>query len=124
MSFDDILALRVRKTLKKFTPFEEKKMMGGLTFMVNEKMCVGILKDELMCRIHPEKHDEALQKTGCRTMDFTKKPMRGFVLVNSEGTSRESDLEFWIKMSLEYNPLAPESKSKKKIGKKPGNHNK
>jgi TfoX/Sxy family transcriptional regulator of competence genes len=119
MAFDDILALRIRKALKKLTPFEEKKMMGGLTFMVNEKMCVGILKDELMCRIHPEKHDEALKKSGCRTMDFTKKPMKGFVLVNSDGTSNESDLEFWLKMSLEYNPIAPQSKSKKKKDKKP-----
>jgi TfoX/Sxy family transcriptional regulator of competence genes len=114
MSFDDILALRVRKALKKFTPFEEKKMMGGLTFMVNEKMCVGILKDELMCRIHPEKHDEVLKNPGCRTMDFTKKPMKGFVLVGQEGTSQEKDIEFWIKLALEYNPEAPVSKSKKK----------
>jgi TfoX/Sxy family transcriptional regulator of competence genes len=72
---------------------EEKKMMGGLTFMVNEKMCVGVLKDELMLRIAPEIHDEAIKKKGCRTMDFTKEPMKGFVFVNEEGTKNKRDFE-------------------------------
>ncbi len=67
---------------------EEKKMMGGLTFMVNDKMCVGIIKDELMCRIDPEFHETAVEMTGCKTMNFTKRPMIGYVLIDDTGDQR------------------------------------
>lgn len=60
-------------------------MMGGLTFIVKGKMCAGIIKDEMMCRIDPESHETAIEKTGCRTMDFTKRPMKGYVLVDDTG---------------------------------------
>ena len=79
MAYDEKLAWRVQKVLAPHKKhIEEKKMMGGLTFMLRNKMCVGILKDELMCRIDPEFHNKAIKKKGCRTMDFTKKPMKGF----------------------------------------------
>jgi hypothetical protein len=66
---------------------EEKRMMGGLTFMINGKMCVGILKEDLMARIDPEVHEDSLRRKRCREMDFTGRPMRGFVFVDPEGTS-------------------------------------
>jgi TfoX/Sxy family transcriptional regulator of competence genes len=62
----------VRQALEAVPSFEEKKMMGGLTFMVNGKMCVGIMKDELMCRINPDNVEEALRKKGCRQMESQK----------------------------------------------------
>ena len=114
MPYDEQLAERVRKVLapqKKH--IEEKKMMGGLTFMLRDKMCVGILKDELMCRIDPEIHDEQIKKKGCRTMDFTKKPMKGFVFVSRSGTSSEKDLKYWIGLSVDFNAKAKASKKKK-----------
>lgn len=114
MAYNEKLAERVRTTLGNQKNLEEKKMMGGLTFMVNEKMCVGVLKDELMCRIDPEFHDEAIKKKGCRTMDFTKKPMKGFVFVNAEGTNLKKDLDYWIGLSLDFNKKAKPSKKKKK----------
>lgn len=89
-------------------------MMGGLTFMLNSKMCVGILKDELMVRLDPEIHEEAIKKKGCRTMDFTKKPMKGFVFVDPTGTKSEKDLQHWVNVAMEYNGKAKISKKKKK----------
>ena len=75
MAYNEILAERVRERLAELPNIVEKAMMGGLTFMYNDKMCVGIIKDELMCRIDPDLHDMAVEKLGCRTMDFTKRPM-------------------------------------------------
>ena len=63
----------------------EKEMMGGLTFMVNDKMCIGIIKDEMMCRIAPEMQDTALGKKGCRIKDFTGRPMKGYIMVEDSG---------------------------------------
>jgi len=81
MAYNEKLANRIRQWLAELSSIEEKEMMGGLTFMYYGKMCLGIIKDELMCRIDPELHDQAVEKTGCRTMDFTKRPMKGYVMV-------------------------------------------
>ena len=82
--------------------------------MVNDKMCVGVLKDDLMCRINPENQEEALKKTGCREMDFTKRPMKGYVMVDESGMRSDHDFDYWISLSLEYNSKARASKEKKK----------
>ena len=74
MAYNEKLANRIRKQLADLPNIEEKEMMGGLIFMYNGKMCVGIIKDEMMCRIDPNFHETAIEKTGCRTMDFTKRP--------------------------------------------------
>jgi len=76
MAYDEKLADRIREILVDQPVVEEKQMMGGVTFMVNNKMCVGIVKDEMMARIDPEQYDDALEKHGCRPMDFTGKPMK------------------------------------------------
>ena len=114
MAYNEILAQRVRQLLTgKNLPVEEKKMMGGLTFMVKGKMCVGILNDDLMARIAPEEYSTALQKKGCREMDFTGRPMKGFVFVSPEGTKNKQDLTDWIQLALAYNERAKSSKKKK-----------
>ncbi len=113
MPYSEKLADRIRERLSVLPNIEEKKMMGGLTFMYNGKMCVGIIKDELMCRIDPGFHEEAIQKKGCRTMDFTNRPMIGYVLIDESGMSSKKDFDYWINLSLEYNPLAKASKKKK-----------
>ena len=87
-------------------------MMGSLTFMYNDKMCVGIIKDELMCRIDPTFHDYAVEKIGCRTMDFTKRPMKGYVLINKSGIRTQKDFEYWISLALDFNKKAKSSKRK------------
>lgn len=85
MPYNDDLAVRIRKAFAHLSNVTEKKMMGGLTFMLNNKMCVGIIKDEMMCRIDPALHDESVETTGFRTMEFTKKTMRGYVMIDENG---------------------------------------
>jgi TfoX/Sxy family transcriptional regulator of competence genes len=113
MAYDKKLADRVRERLANLPVIEEKEMMGGLTFMVNNKMCIGIVKDEMMCRIDPEFHDTAIEMRGCRTMEFTKRPMIGFVLINDSGMRSAEDFEYWIKLALAFNIKAKSSKKKK-----------
>lgn len=88
-------------------------MMGGLTFMVNSKMCIGIIKDEMMCRINPIFHELAVEKQGCRTMDFTKRPMKGYVMIDDSGMKTKTDFEYWINLSLDFNSQAKPAKKKK-----------
>ncbi len=113
MAYDKHLAERVNRTLDILKiPFEEKFMMGGVCYMINDKMCVGVVKNDLMARIDPEGTEDALKKTGCRLMDFTGKSMKGFLFIDPEGTDMDADLEYWIKLALEYNPKAKSSKKK------------
>jgi TfoX/Sxy family transcriptional regulator of competence genes len=119
MAYNELLAERVRGRLAVVENVEEKKMMGGLVFMVNDKMCVGIIKDELMCRIDPSIHEMAVEKHGCRTMDFSKRPMMGYVLIEEIAMRSKSDFDYWIGLSLEFNKIAKSSTEKKKVaGKK------
>jgi TfoX/Sxy family transcriptional regulator of competence genes len=113
MAYDELLANRIRERLADLQNIAEKEMMGGLTFMVNDKMCVGIIKDELMCRIDPEKQELALEKRGCRIMDFTKRPMKGYVLIEESGMRTQKEFDFWIDLALEFNPKAKSAKKKK-----------
>ena len=112
MAYDEKLADRIRGRLSNFRRVEEKPMMGGLTFMLNGKMCVGIIKDELMCRIDKELHEQAVEKQGCRTMDFTHRPMIGYVLIDASGMKSDKDFDYWINLSLEFNKKAKSSKKK------------
>lgn len=113
MAYDENLANRVRERLVDLQNIEEKEMMGGLVFMYNDKMCVGIIKDELMCRIDPEFHETAVEKLGCRTMDFTKRPMKGYILIEDIGMRTPKDLDYWINLALDFNKKAKSSKKKK-----------
>jgi TfoX/Sxy family transcriptional regulator of competence genes len=112
MAYSEKLAERIREELSGVRKVDEKKMMGGLTFMVNGKMCVGILNDELMARIDPVEYENALERKGCREMDFTGKPMKGFVFVGPEGTKGKNGLSYWISLALDFNKKAKSSKKK------------
>ena len=80
--FSEYLADRIKQILhEKNTQFQAKKMMGGLAFMVNDKMCVGINNEDLMARLDPDVYEEALTRKGVREMDFTKRPMKGWIYV-------------------------------------------
>lgn len=91
---------------------EEKAMFGGLCFMVNKKMALGVEKERLMVRLDPAKYDEVMEKEGCRPMDFTGKVMKGFVFVNADVLTSKKKLEYWVKLALEYNKIAKASKKK------------
>ena len=113
MAYDEQLANRIRARFAELDNVEEKKMMGGLTFMYNGKMCVGVIKDELMCRIDPSIHEHAVEKNGCRTMDFTNRPMQGYVLINEVAMHTKKDFDYWIGLALDYNKNAKASKKRK-----------
>lgn len=114
MAYNEVLAQRVREILRALPEVEEKKMMGGLTFMVNGKMCLGISGDNLMARIDPGIYEAALKRKGCREMDFTGRPMRGFVFIDPEGTGRQENHEYWISLALDYNKRAKKSRKRRK----------
>jgi len=109
MAYSEYQAERVRHRLVHHNLTEEKKMMGGLIFMVNDKMCVGLDidkktgKDRLMVRVGKAKHDQLIFKKGSREMDFTGKVMRGFLFIDPEGFDTEEDLDFWIEKALHFN---------------------
>jgi|SRR3989344_1051651 len=113
MAYSEELAERVRSALVDHNAVEEKKMMGGLTFMVNGKMCVGVHKEEIMCRIDPDRQDEALKKPGSRVMNFTGKPMRGFVFVSAKALKNENAFNYWIDLALKYNAVVKPSKNRR-----------
>ena len=114
MAYSEDFADRIRVSLsKKKVLFDEKKMMGGLSIMVEGKMCVGIIKNSLMARIDPEVYAEALTKKGCTEMDFTGKPMKGYVYVHPEGIATDEELDYWVQLCLDFNPKAKASKKKK-----------
>jgi TfoX/Sxy family transcriptional regulator of competence genes len=113
MAYNEHLGERIAQIFKaRKVKFEKKKMMGGLCFMVDDKMCAGVVKDELMVRIDPGIYDWALKKRHCRHMDFTGRPMKGFLLVEPQGIDLDTDLESWIQLCLDYNPKAKSSKKK------------
>jgi TfoX/Sxy family transcriptional regulator of competence genes len=114
MAFDEIMASRAREIIfKTHSITEEKKMFGGLCFMVAGKMCVGIMQDRLMIRLNPAIYDEAIEREGCNPMDFTGKSMRGFVFVDGAELTTHKKLNDWIQLALDYNALAKASKKKK-----------
>lgn len=113
MAYNELLADRIRGTLSdNNTSFLEKKMFGGICFMVDDKMCVGIIKDELMVRIDPENENDFLRENDCRPMDFTKRPMKGYLYVSPEAIDLDEDLNKWVKRCLDFNPKAKSSKKK------------
>lgn len=110
MPYSEKLTSRIREALVDTSKVAEKYMFGGVCFMVNNKMCLGVVQDEMMCRIHPEKEEEALERIGCRRMDFTGRPMRGYVFVSEEGMKSKKEFMYWINLSLDFNKLAKSSK--------------
>ncbi|WP_276134846.1 TfoX/Sxy family protein [Polluticoccus soli] len=114
MAYDEQLADRIRNRLAELPNVEEKAMMGGLCFMYNDKMCVGIFRNELMCRIDPEIVDEVLNKQGCRQMEMNGRTMKGYVLVDETGMHTKKDFNYWIDLCLDFNSRAKSSKKKKK----------
>ena len=113
MAFDEHLQQRIDQILKeKNIVFTSKKMMGGLCYLVDDKMLCGIIKNNLMARIGEDFYPEAMTIEGCIEMDFTKRPMKGYVYVTPEGVDLDRQLEFWIDKTLAFNPMAKSSKKK------------
>jgi TfoX/Sxy family transcriptional regulator of competence genes len=115
MAYNEKLADRVWEMISlTHKNVEEKAMFGGLCFMVNDKMCGGVEKERLMVRLDPTKYDEAMEKEGCKPMDFTGRIMKGYVFVDIDALNTNKKLGYWIALALEYNKIAKASKKKAK----------
>lgn len=115
MAYNEVLADRIKDMLDaKKIKFSEKKMFGGLCFLVDDKMLLGVEKNRLMARIDPDDEPKAMKKEGAKPMDFTGRPMKGFVYVDNTAVDIEKDLEYWVDLCMKYNPKAKSSKKKKK----------
>lgn len=112
MAYSIELADRVREWLSTVDHIEvvEKKMFGGLAFLVNGKMCINISHDNLMCRYNPEFEDEVSEKKGFLPMIMRGKQLKEYCYVEPLGFQRPDDFEFWMEICLEYNKIAKASK--------------
>ena len=106
MPYNELLAKRVKAALGRIRPIQEKRMFGGVAFMVRGKMCVSVGKDRIMCRIDPAIHDATLQRKGCRTVVMKGREYRGYLYVSAEAVKTKSALEYWVDLALEYNNKA------------------
>jgi TfoX/Sxy family transcriptional regulator of competence genes len=115
MAYNEALADRIRQLMdSKKIKHTKKKMFGGVCFMVDDKMLLGVEKERLMARIDPEDEAEAMMKEGTKPMDFTGRVMKGYVFVQQEAVDLDKDLEYWVDLCMKYNPKAKVSKKKKK----------
>ena len=107
MAYDEVLAERVRRALAGRNDLSEKKMFGGVAFMLHGNMSCGVEKDQLMVRVGPERHEEALAQPHARPMDFTGRPMRGMVYVTPEGCRTDEALKRWVEQGLNFAASLP-----------------
>lgn len=103
MAYDEGIAERLRDQLVDRPGIREKKMFGGLAFLYRGHMLVGIIGDSLMARVGPAGYADALMQPHVREMDFTGKPMKGYVYVDSAGIESDTDLNKWLELCLQFN---------------------
>lgn len=102
MAYDENIANRLRAALAAEGNVTERKMFGGLAFMVGGHMCCGVMGDELMVRVGPEQYQAALAAPHARIMDFTGKPMRGMVMVSAAGANEDDEVAAWVERGLRF----------------------
>jgi TfoX/Sxy family transcriptional regulator of competence genes len=102
MAFDETLAARIREALARKKGVEEKKMFGGIGFLLNGNLLVGVWKDSLCVRLGPEQAEEALPEPHVKNFDITGRPMKGWVLIEPEGVEDDDQLKGWIQRALKF----------------------
>ena len=102
MAFDEQLAARMRQTLGKRAGLTEKKMFGGIAFLLGGNMCCGVHKSDMIARLDPNETDSALAEPNVRLFDLTGRPMKGWILVESNGLEDDAALERWVGRSVEF----------------------
>jgi TfoX/Sxy family transcriptional regulator of competence genes len=102
MAFDESLAQRIRDALARKKNIEEKKMFGGIGFLLSGNLLVGVWKNSLIARLGPEQGDEALLEPHVKEFDITGKPMKGWVLVEPEGVEDDNQLSAWIRRAVKF----------------------
>lgn len=117
MAYDEKLAERIRDALKG-TKTEEKKMFGGIAFMVNGRMAVGVTKERMMVRTGAEAHEKALRQPHVKPMDFTGKPMKGMIFVEPPGCATAAQVLPWAKLAARVAMTEPHKEKPKRKMKK------
>ena len=112
MAYDENLARRIRGALPRKAGISERKMFGGIAFLLRGHMFIGITNDSLMARVGPAEYDGALAMEHVREMDFTGKPMRGYVFVSSKGLKDAAALKFWVEQCISFASTLPPKKKK------------
>jgi TfoX/Sxy family transcriptional regulator of competence genes len=115
MSYDEKLAERIRRALGPREDVEERRMFGGLAFLRSGRMFCGITADDLMVRVGPERYEAALQKPHVRPMDFTGRPMKGYVYVAPAGRRTDAALRAWINLSASFVGTLPTRRARKAV---------
>jgi TfoX/Sxy family transcriptional regulator of competence genes len=110
MSFDNHLADRIRKQLANQEGLTEKKMFGGIGFLLNGNMCCGVLGEEVVIRLDPEQTEKALTNKYTREFDFSGRPMKGWIYVGAKAVENETDLKHWVQIGLKYAGSLPPKK--------------
>ena len=107
MPFDDSLAGGIRDVLAHKLDIKEKKMFGGLGFLLNGNMLVGVWKDSLIVRVGPDAYEDALREPHVKDFDITGKPMKGWIMVEAEGVAEDDQLKNWIKRANKFVETLP-----------------
>jgi hypothetical protein len=107
MAFDETLAGRIRDALARQRGVEEKKMFGGVGFLLNGNMLVGVWKDSLIVRLGEDDHEDALSEPHVRQFDITGRPMKGWILVEPEGVEEDGEVKAWIKRATKFVKTLP-----------------
>jgi hypothetical protein len=102
MAFDENLAARIRQSLTRKRGIEEKKMFGGICFLLNGNMLVGVWKEFLIARFGPGQGEEALLEPHVRKMDITGKPMKGWIMVEPEGVEDDDKVKDWVQRAMKF----------------------
>lgn len=115
MAYSEMLADRIREYLSSFSnlKIEEKRMFRGLAFLVNGKMCVNVSDENLMCRFDPDLNHVVAERVGFQPMIMKGRQLQGYCYVSEEGYKSKANLEYWLKLCLDFNKKAKASKKKK-----------
>lgn len=112
MAYDEGLAERIRDVLRAHPSVSERAMFGGLAFMLDGHMAVGIIGDTLMARVGPQAYEQALARPHVRKMDFTGRPMKGYVFVDASGLARDAELAEWVDRCVRFVGTLPRKTKK------------
>ena len=108
MAYDEGLAARIDAAVGEVEDVEQKKMFGGICFLVRQHMCAGVVDDILMARVGPDQYEECLKAEHAREMTFTGKPMKGLVYVDPAGISTDAQLQQWVDRCLDFVATLPD----------------
>jgi TfoX/Sxy family transcriptional regulator of competence genes len=118
MAHNEELTNRLREALVDVARVEEKKMFRGISFMVNGKMCMSTGNQELMCRIDPALHNEAVEREGVRSLVMKGREYKGYIYVHEDVIKSKKEFDYWVNLALDYNKYAKAAKKKKAPAKR------